>query len=216
MEECESVVISFCTAWICGIAYSRELLSAESFIQIPFGGGKIHALRVPEGRKVELRHAGLFAWLSRDAPQLIRDSNKQGSVLVLIWQERTKEYRSVGESANAIAGDEDEWEMEDVREDVLVEAYEMRWSVWDGKNTLDEERMQVETRIVLRAMSEYATVRDRWEGDFRVELRVCRSGGGDVDDEDEDVKDRLRRMRRVQMGRMHTAWREIVCSVFVG
>lgn len=216
-SETDGVVLSFCTAWICGIAFRRELLDPQAFTKISFGEGKIEALRAPGGRATELRHRGLFAWLSSDAPRLLR-GKRDAVVLLVIWQERY------------IQRDEDDWELPDPEcqdqfsdgkdsssdankrntEEVVVEAYEMRCSRWSGKGCREEERMRAETTSILRTMSEYTLMLEPLAGGFRVDTEVW--GGKD---EEDTATVKLKELRRIRCGSLRIGDCEIACAILV-
>lgn len=213
-SETDGVVLSFCTAWICGIAFWRELLDPQAFTKISFGEGTIEALRAPDGRTTELRHRGLFAWLSSDAPRLLR-GKRDAVVLLVVWQERYTQR------------DEDDWELPDPTcqdqfsddkenssetkkrnmEEVVVEAYEMRCSRWSGKGC-SKERMRAETTCILRTMNHYTLMLEPLEGRFRVDIEVC-SGMGAED----PARVKLKELKRTRCGSLRIGDCEIACAI---
>lgn len=216
--DMDGVVLSFSTAWICGIAFWRELLPAHAFTKVRFGEGTIPALCVPDGRKSELKHRGLFAWLSCDAPRLLQRRHTDMGVLLLIWKERNTRsdeddwnllYAGLDSDKDSGGSASESDEGKKYVEEVVVEAYEMRCTRWGG-DEWNGERMQAETAQILRAMSGYMICLAGLEGGFRVDIEVFRGM-----EEEEEAKGKLKGMNRIQFGRLRAGDCEIVCATLV-
>lgn len=60
----DKILLSFVTAWVCVISAARNLINSNAFRKIRFGSGVIEALLSPEGDNTDLKHLGMYTWIS--------------------------------------------------------------------------------------------------------------------------------------------------------
>ena len=163
----DKILLSFVTAWVCVISSVRNLIDSSAFRKVRFGSGVIEALCSPEEDNTDVKHLGMYTWISMIAKRHLVGHERVRLRMVL----------QCSEDGESIANTNKEQEF------LPVEIYQLEIvrKETQGNMSISQTEIQDTTECMMRSIRLFCALLQSPPSRFEVKMEV-HSSDQTVDD----------------------------------